>query len=59
MRRAMKEYRYEVGEGRMNEECVQYLAQVQKDWERHRVKVGVDSLRKEVRNMFRFLDPGF
>ena len=32
----------------MTDECVQYLAQLQKDWERHRVKIGVESLRKEV-----------
>lgn len=32
----------------MTEECVQYLAQLQKDWERHRVKLGVEALRKEV-----------
>ena len=48
MRRAVKDYRYEIGESRMSEECAQYLAQLQKDWERHRVKVGVESMRKEV-----------
>jgi hypothetical protein len=48
MRRAVKEYRYEVNEGRMTDECSQYLAQLQKDWERHRVKIGVEALRKEV-----------
>jgi hypothetical protein len=48
MRRALREYRYEVNEGRMPEECVQYLLQLQKDWERHRVKLGVEALRKEV-----------
>ena len=32
----------------MTDECVQYLAQLQKDWERHRVKMGVEALRKEV-----------
>jgi len=49
MRRAVRDYRYEVNEGRMTEECTQYLAQLQKDWERHRVKLGVEALRKEVR----------
>jgi hypothetical protein len=48
MRRAVKDYRCEVHEGRMTEECSQYLAQLQKDWERHRVKLGVEALRKEV-----------
>ena len=48
MRKALREYRYEVNENKMNEECTQYLAQMQKDWERHRVKIGVEALRKEV-----------
>ena len=52
MRRAVRDYRYEVNEGRMTEECTQYLAQLQKDWERHRVKLGVEALRKEVRVSF-------
>jgi hypothetical protein len=33
MRKAVKEYRYEVEETKMSEECAQYLAQLQKDWE--------------------------
>jgi hypothetical protein len=48
MRRAVRDYKYEVGEGRMTEECTQYLAQLQKDWERHRVKLGVEAMRREV-----------
>ncbi|EKM61249.1 uncharacterized protein PHACADRAFT_247730 [Phanerochaete carnosa HHB-10118-sp] len=48
MRRAVRDYKYEVNEGRMPEECVQYLAQLQKDWERHRVKMGVEALRREM-----------
>lgn len=48
MRRAVRDYKYEVNEGRMTEECTQYLAQLQKDWERHRIKMGVEALRKEV-----------
>lgn len=32
----------------MTEECSQYLAQLQKDWERQRVKLGVEALRKTV-----------
>lgn len=51
MRRAVRDYKYEVNEGRMTEECTQYLAQLQKDWERHRVKLGVEALRKEVGGM--------
>ncbi|KAG9014801.1 hypothetical protein FRB94_008959 [Tulasnella sp. JGI-2019a] len=47
MRRALKDYRYEVGEGHMTEECSQYLAQMQKDWERQRIKLGVELVRKE------------
>ncbi|THH11747.1 hypothetical protein EW146_g7944 [Bondarzewia mesenterica] len=48
MRRAVRDYKYEVNEGRMTEECSQYLAQLQKDWERHRVKMGVEALRREM-----------
>ncbi|KAH9968881.1 DIL domain-containing protein [Russula dissimulans] len=48
MRRAVKDYKYEVNEGHMTEECSQYLLQLQKDWERHRVKLGVEALRKEM-----------
>lgn len=48
MRRAVKDYKYEVNESHMTEECSQYLAQLQKDWERHRVKLGVEALRKEM-----------
>ncbi|KAK0198200.1 DIL domain-containing protein, partial [Armillaria mellea] len=39
MKRAVRDYKYE---------CVQYLTQLQKDWERHRVKLGVEALRKEM-----------
>ena len=48
MRRAVRDYKYEVNEGRMTDECIQYLTQLQKDWERHRVKLGVEAMRKEV-----------
>nr|ODN81341.1 DIL and ankyrin domain-containing protein [Cryptococcus depauperatus CBS 7841] len=41
MRRAVREYRYEVNEGRMTEECAQYLAQLQKDWEKRRVQASL------------------
>ena len=52
MRRAVKDYRYEVSEGRMTDECNQYLAQMQKDWERQRIKLGVEMARKENRSLF-------
>ena len=55
MRRAVRDYKYEVNEGRMTDECIQYLTQLQKDWERHRVKLGVEVLRKEV---FPYVLPG-
>jgi len=48
MRRAVRDYKYEVNESHMTDECSQYLAQLQKDWERHRVKLGVEALRKEI-----------
>ncbi|KIR51965.1 DIL and ankyrin domain-containing protein [Cryptococcus gattii Ru294] len=41
MRRAVREYRYEVNEGRMSDECAQYLAQLQKDWEKRRVQLSM------------------
>lgn len=47
MRRAVRDYKYEVNESKMTDECIQYLIQLQKDWERHRVKLGVEALRKE------------
>ncbi|PVF94843.1 hypothetical protein CPB86DRAFT_808363 [Serendipita vermifera] len=48
MRRAVRDYRYEVNESKMTDECAQYLAQLQKDWERQRVKMGVEALKKEM-----------
>ncbi|CAE6534475.1 unnamed protein product [Rhizoctonia solani] len=47
MRRAVRDYRYEKNEGRMNDECAQYLLQVQKDWERQRVQQGVAAVRQD------------
>ncbi|KAF8319361.1 hypothetical protein DL93DRAFT_2132412 [Clavulina sp. PMI_390] len=47
MRRAVRDYRYEVSEPRMDEECLQYLGQLQKDWERKRVRMGVEALQRE------------
>jgi len=31
MRRAVRDYKYEVNEGRMTDECIQYLTQLQKE----------------------------
>jgi hypothetical protein len=61
MRRAVRDYKYEVNEGRMTEECIQYLTQLQKDWERHRVKLGVEAMRKEVNDqlLIRISRPNF
>lgn len=38
----------------MSDDCSQYLVQLQKDWERQRVRLGVEAIRKEVRMNFRF-----
>jgi hypothetical protein len=48
MRRAISDYRFEVGEGKMSDECSQYLAQLQKDWEKRRVRIGVETLQREI-----------
>ncbi|QRV86292.1 Dilute domain-containing protein C25B8,08 [Ceratobasidium sp. AG-Ba] len=48
MRRAARDYKYEKNEGRMDDECAQYLLQVQKDWERQRVKLGVAAIRQDI-----------
>jgi hypothetical protein len=44
LRRAVRDYRYEVDESRMDEDCAQYLLQIQKQWERLRVQKTVDEL---------------
>lgn len=38
MRRAVQNYRFEVNESHMADDCVQYLAQLQRDWDRRRVQ---------------------
>jgi len=38
LRKAVREYRYEVDENRMDEDCAQYLVQIQKQWERVRLQ---------------------
>ncbi|ORY54000.1 hypothetical protein BCR35DRAFT_284790 [Leucosporidium creatinivorum] len=47
LRRAVREYRYEVDETRMDEDCSQYLLQIQKQWERMRLQKTVDGLGGE------------
>lgn len=44
LRRAVRDYRYEVDETKMDEECSQYLVQIQKQWERQRMQKTVDGL---------------
>ncbi|GAA5924434.1 uncharacterized protein JCM15063_005642 [Sporobolomyces koalae] len=44
LRRAVREYRYEVDETKMDEDCAQYLVQIQKQWERQRMQKTVDGL---------------
>lgn len=38
LRRAVRDYRYEVDETKMDDDCVEYLAQVEKQWERLQVQ---------------------
>ncbi|GAA5859929.1 hypothetical protein JCM1840_001800 [Sporobolomyces johnsonii] len=44
LRKAVRDYRYEVDESRMDEDCDQYLVQIQKQWERLRVQKTVEGL---------------
>jgi hypothetical protein len=48
LRRAIRDYRHEVGEPRISEECSQYLSQLVKDWDRKRIQEGVGNAQKEV-----------
>ncbi len=48
MRRAVKDYRFEVNESRMSEECAQYLNQLIRDYERRRLRLGFEALDREV-----------
>jgi len=48
LRRAVKDYRHEVDEPRMSEECSQYLMQLVRDWDRKRVVDGVEGIHREV-----------
>jgi hypothetical protein len=47
MRRATRDYRYEVSEAKMSEECSQYLSQLQRDWDRRRLVSEKERLRQE------------
>ena len=49
MRRAVRDYRYEVNEGKMSDECSQYLAQLQKDWDRRRVQMSIEAMKDQSR----------
>lgn len=44
LNKAVKEYRYEVDESRMSEECSLYLAQIQKQWERVKAQKTLEEL---------------
>lgn len=47
MRKAVRDYRYEVNEGRMNEESDMYLGHLQRDWEKRRIETGLELLRAQ------------
>lgn len=47
LRRAVNGYRFEVEEGRMSEECAQYMLMVEQDYERHRVAKAVEEAQTE------------
>jgi hypothetical protein len=49
LQRAIRDYRYEVGEGRTSQECLECLDQMQRDWEHWRVKSSIDKIQKEVK----------
>lgn len=48
LQRAVRDYRYEVGETRISQACLQHLGQLQRDWEHRRVKTSIDRIQKEV-----------
>ncbi|WRT70013.1 uncharacterized protein IL334_007006 [Kwoniella shivajii] len=58
MRRAIRDYKYEVNEGRMDEECSQYLAQLQKDWEKRRVHFSLEESSKRRKSINSLSDQG-
>ncbi|GAA5971418.1 hypothetical protein JCM11641_008345 [Rhodosporidiobolus odoratus] len=44
LRKAVREYRYEIEESKLDVDCKQYLVQIQKQWERLRMQKKVDGL---------------
>ncbi|KAJ9096425.1 hypothetical protein QFC21_005247 [Naganishia friedmannii] len=48
LQRAIRDYRFEVGESRISSECLQHLTELQQDWERRRVKSDIDRIHREV-----------
>lgn len=48
LQRAVRDYRYEVGESRISQACMQHLGQLQRDWEHRRVKTSIDKIQREV-----------
>lgn len=48
LQRAVRDYRYEVGETKISPACLQHLDQLQRDWEHRRVKTSIDRIQKEV-----------
>ena len=47
LRRAVRDYRHEVDETKMGDDCAQYLLQIQKQWERMRVQRTVEDLQQD------------
>lgn len=50
LRKAVREYRFEVDESRMSEECSQYLIQIQKQWERVNAQKSIEEAETLARN---------
>jgi hypothetical protein len=48
LQRAIKDYRFEVGESRISPNCLQHLVELHQDWERRRVKSDIDRIHREV-----------
>lgn len=55
LRKAVREYRFEVDETRMSEECSQYLIQIQKQWERVNAQKSIEEAESIARNGGGFL----
>lgn len=48
LQRAVRDYRYEVGETRISQACLQHLVQLQREWEHRRVKTSIDRIQRQV-----------